>query len=163
VIRVLAPFTGDRTLSGEERAAYYALEAWPFRDVAVLKPSAVDNRSALSVEFEVPPEAVLKTAVGVHQRMWFDYPGSWVEFEIAVIRNGRNEPLFTRRLDPQRELGDRGWFDVEVPLAAYSGERVVLELSTRCERPRAESRWMAAWEIPRIVSGPDPEAGPIAQ
>jgi hypothetical protein len=163
VVRILAPFTGHRTLRGEERAAYYALEAWPFRDVAVLRPSSVDNRSALSVELEVPPAAVLETAIGVHQRMWFDYPGSWVEFEISVIRNGHGEPLFSKRLDPHRVLSDRGWFEVTVPLAAYSGQRVVLEFSTRCERPRAESRWMAAWEVPRILSGTEAEAGPVTQ
>lgn len=162
-IRIEGPEQKPHVLQGKERQAYYALEPWPFRDVAVLRPSSGGGRSVLRIELEVPAAASLETAVGTHPRMWFDYPGSWVEFEIEVLAGGRRERVFAKRLDPHRVLGDRGWRDVRIPLGAYAGQRVALELSTRCERPRAESRWMAGFGLPRLVSDADPDISSRAE
>jgi len=133
----------------DERGAYVAHDSWPLRRVLAIRPS-VGARTVLSVPLRVPADAVLETSIGIKPVLWDKIPPSWVRFEVAVRDGRRREVLATRSLDPTANVADRGWFDLEVSLAAYAGQDVVLELSTECQRPRAEHLFMGGWGEPRI-------------
>jgi hypothetical protein len=106
----------------------------------------------LSVPLEVEAGARLRTAVGVHPRFWFNYPSSSVTFSISVVAADDPGPalLYSRTLDPHLRVPDRRWFEVEIPLDAYAGRSVQLELTTSCQRPAGERLDMAGFAEPRL-------------
>lgn len=145
---------GVRMLRGAALDETFRLELWPFRPVAALRPSC-PGTTQLRLGLDVPEGARLHSAVGVDPTEWFRHPPSWVDFAFAVIdETGRRHTLWSRRLDPHRRVADRRWFPVELDLAAWSGRRIDLELSTHCEGERGRSLSMGGFEIPRLV-GPD--------
>lgn len=156
-------------IAPDERAGYAVLDRWPFRPVLALRPSADGRRTVLSVPLDVPAGARLETAVGVKPVLWDKLPQSWVRFTVAARVEGRREVLFERELDTTDLVEDRRWFDVHVPLDAYAGQTITLELSTTCERERAEHLFMGGWGEPRIVvpeqpsSASTPPAAPAAR
>jgi hypothetical protein len=139
-------------IAASRRAQWIEAGDWPFRPVLALRPVAGDRRSVLSLPVEVPPEGGrLTTSIGVHPDLWFRHPPSWARFEIEIVADGRREVLFDRALDPQQVLEDRGWFAVDLPLDAYRGRNVTLELATSTAWPMAETPRMAGWGTPRLV------------
>jgi PAS domain-containing protein len=126
-------------------------DLWPFRPVLALEPSPQPRRTVLTLPLEVPAGARLRTAVGVDPLWWFRLPPSWVEFSIHAVEAGVRTPLFTRRLDPHRNFRERGWLDVELDLAAFSGRRIELELATRSESESGSALEMGGFEVPRLV------------
>jgi hypothetical protein len=126
-------------------------DLWPFRPVLALEPSPEPHRTVLTLPLEVPAGARLRTAVGIDPRWWFRLPPSWVEFSIRAVDAGERTPLFTRRLDPHRNFHDRGWLDVDLDLAAFSGRRIDLELTTRSESESGAALEMGGFEVPRLV------------
>lgn len=141
-----------RALPAARRGQVAAVELWPFRPVVALRP-AVGGRTVLSFPVQVPAGgARLRTAVGVHPRAWFRHPASPVRFRLEAVAAGGRKRLFDRILNPHLRLEDRGWFDVDLPLDAWAGREVVLELSTTTESPEGATRWMGGWEIPRLVA-----------
>jgi hypothetical protein len=126
-------------------------DLWPFRPVLALKPSRAPLRSVLTLSLDVPAGARLQTAVGVDPLWWFRLPPSWVEFSIRAVEAGRRTPLFTRRLDPHRNFRERGWLDVDLDLAPFSGRRIDLELTTRSESESGAALEMGGFEVPRLV------------
>jgi hypothetical protein len=119
--------------------------------VVALRARAGGGRTVLSMPLPVPPGARVQTAVGVHPRRWVSFEPSAVEFSLAAVDGDRRDLLFSRTLDPQRRVADRGWFDVDVPLDRYAGRTIVLEFGAACERPEAETPDMAGWAAPRLV------------
>jgi len=155
-LRIEGADAAPRELSGDAAAGHFALERWPFRPALALRPTARGGRTVLSIPVEVPAGGRLRTAVGVHPKKWFDYPPSWVEFRVELVDGERREALYTRRLDPHKRFEDRSWFDVEIPLDAWAGRSVRIELSTATDRERGQELAMGGWGDPRIVSGTPP-------
>jgi len=145
--------SGARERVGDARREDFLVrERWPFRPVLALVPSTKGSRTVLEAKLEVPAAALLRTAVGVHPGKWFDYPPSWVEFQIAVRDGDVREVIFRRRLDPHKNFSERRWFDVDLPLDAWAGRSVTLELSTEVERERARDLRMGGFAEPRVVA-----------
>ena len=109
------------------------------------------GRTVLSVAAKLPEGASLRTAVGVHPRRWDRSPAARVHFELVVVDEGRRKTVFSRTLQPTSRLEDRGWFEVDVPLAEYGGRSVTLEFSTGTDYEDAEKFLMGGWALPRIV------------
>lgn len=145
-----------REILGAERDAYARLEDWPFRPALALRPTA-GGRSVLAVPVRPEAGAHLRSAVGANPERWFAFPPSSVSFRIDVLADGRRETLFERTLDPHRALADRGWFELDVPLGAYAGRDVVLELSTSAENASGETLLSAGFALPRLATE-SPEA-----
>jgi hypothetical protein len=141
-----------RAVSAQE--GFAAATSWPFRSVIALRPTAGGGRTQLSIPVDVPAQAVLRTAIGVHPSAWYSYPKSSVTFGIAVESEGGRDELFTRELDPHIEMSERGWFPVEVSLAAHAGRRVRLLLETSTERVQGERLEMGGFGDPRLVRKP---------
>jgi hypothetical protein len=88
----------------------------------------------------------------VNPREWFSHPSFSTSYRVHVVdESGAREELFSRKLRPHSNLDERGWFEVDVSLARYAGQRVVLEFSTTTQLPEGESIWGGGWEQPRLV------------
>ena len=72
-------------------------------------------------------------------------------FRIRIVDGDSRKTVFTRKVDPHLDRGDRRWFEVDLPLDAWSGRAISLELVTECSSPRGEVLEMGGWEIPRLV------------
>ncbi len=137
-----------RPIPPEEHGEHVAETLWPFRRVIALRP-AREGRTVLSVPAELPPGARLRTAISVHPRRW-DHEAS-VTFELAVADGERRERLYERTLRPTPRFEDRGWFEVDVPVDAWAGRPVRVELSTQTGEPPGEHLLMGGWAEPRVV------------
>jgi hypothetical protein len=146
-------YDGSRNrIRGERRRGFLTKQVWPFRPVLALRPLPFGARTVLAVPVRVPAGARLESAVGVHPDAWFNLRTSATSFEVRVRDGDRLVPLFSRTLDPQRLLEDRGWFEVDVDLARYAGRDVVLELSTAASDPSGSSLAMGGFAEPRLVA-----------
>ncbi len=152
-LRIESPDAPPRRIPRPGQGDYVAFQDWPFRPVMALRPSAAGQRTVLSVPLRVEPGARLVSAIGFNARRWFHYPPVAVAFEVAIVaQDGTREIAYSRSLDPHLVLADRGWFPVEIDLAAHAGRRVAVEFSTACNRTAGEEFWMGGWEVPRIVT-----------
>jgi hypothetical protein len=138
----------------EERASWARIAPWPFRETLALRPTSA-GRTVLSLPLEVPPASRLHTAVSVHPKAWYHGDPAWADFELAIVDGERRETVFQRRLRPNSQKDDRGWTEVEVPLHAWSGRHVMLELSVATNKPSGENLFQAGWALPLLVSEPE--------
>jgi hypothetical protein len=145
-------FGKSEEITGAKRDAMLRREPWPFRPALALQPTA-DGASVLSLPLRAEPGERLLTAVGAHPSKWFAVPPSQVTFAIAVVDGGRRSELYRRTLEPQRKLEDRGWFELELPLDAFAGRDVWLELSTATDTAGGETPLIAGFAEPRLVRG----------
>lgn len=158
-VRVEGPGAAASRIPSGERDRWLRREIWPFRPVLALRPHAGGRRTVASTSLRIPPHASLETAIGVNPRRWFKFPPSWVRFGVRVAVGGESQEIFSRTLDPHRHGGDRGWFDVSLPLDAWAGRDVQLELVTEVERDNSEVFEMGGFSWPRIVLGKDRPLG----
>lgn len=143
-----------RVLPRARRRELARTALWPFRPVVALRPLSGGRRSGLSVPVQVPVSGgTLETAVGVHPDFWFRFPPSDARFELSLRTEAGERTLFQRTLDPHRRPEDRGWFQVELPLDAWAGQRVELVLRAATSSPLGEVFEMGGWEIPRLRPG----------
>jgi hypothetical protein len=156
-VAIVAEDGTRRAVSAGE--GFAATTVWPFRPVIALRPTAGGGRTELLIPLDVPAGAALRTAIGVHPSAWYSYPKSSVRFAIGVEHDGGRDELFSRELDPHIEMSERGWFPIELSLAAYAGRRVRLVLETSTERVQGERLEMGGFGDPRIVASGDPVAG----
>jgi len=130
-----------------------AQERWPFRPVLALRPTVQDGRTVYAVDFDVPASAVLESAVGVNPREWFAHPAYQTTYEVRVVDAlGVSRELFRRVLHPHTNFDERGWFEFEISLNRYAGQRIRLLLSTSTQRPEGQSIWGGGFEVPRLVA-----------
>ncbi len=98
---------------------------------------------------QVPPNAVLKTMVGMRQESWSDF-GDGALFRVGVSDGERYEEFFKQTIDPYNVETDRRWFPVEVDLLTYAGRRVEVIFNTE-PGPHGNSVADAAlWGDPRL-------------
>jgi hypothetical protein len=159
---VEAADASPRRLGDTERGEWLRREVWPFRPVLALRPRSGGYRSVVSKRLRVPAGARLETGIGVNPQRWFKFPPSWVRFAVRIEQEGRREEIFSRTLDPHRVGAERGWFDISLPLDAFTGREVKVELVTETERDNSEVFEMGGFSWPRIVvlgAGNGPVAG----
>jgi len=150
-LAIESPDEPPRPVAPGERAHVVSTRPWPFRPTLALRPTANGGRSVARLALEVPADARLHTAIAVNPKLWYDAPVG-VDFELAVVDDGRREVVHQRRLAPTTNFADRGWFELEVPLARWAGRSVVLELSTATDAPEGEKLSMAGWAAPRLLT-----------
>jgi hypothetical protein len=146
-----------RRVPDAQRGAILRREAWPFREVLAMAPTA-GGRTVLSIDLaDVPAGARLRTAIGVHPDLWIHDPPSRIHFAIAVREGASRRVVYRRVLNPHLVLADRGWFDVDVPLHEWAGRAVVVELAagqdgTPISLPDALR--LGGWSPPRLSIDP---------
>jgi hypothetical protein len=151
-----------RAIPPEERPAWLARDLWPFRPVVALRPSPGGAATRLALPLEVPPGGRLRTAVAVHPEAWYGHPSSWVRFEVAVRDGGERVLLYERTLHATSRLEDRGWFEVDVPLARFADRQVWLELATAAENATGATLAHGGFAEPRLVAEQGPSEPALA-
>ncbi len=101
----------------------------------------------LRFALDIPKGAHLQLACAIDPR-FHDRPG--VEFVVKVRRDGREEVVWTRLLDPISHPAHRAWVPVDVDLAKQAGRGRELVLETRGyeQTGEAERAW---WGAPALT------------
>ena len=83
-------------------------------------------------------------------------PDAWnkvsqgVKFDIDILVDEKMEKIFTRVLQPKRNIGDRGWHNFIVPLEQFSGKTVSIIFSTSGSGDDLSYGW-SGWGWGRII------------
>ncbi|HEX9185991.1 MAG TPA: sulfatase [Vicinamibacteria bacterium] len=109
----------------------------------------------LRFALDVPKGARLRLSCAIDPR-FHDRPG--VEFVAKVKRDGREEVVFSRLLDPISRPEDRGFVPVDVDLAKHAGKGRELVLETRGYEETGDAT-RAFWGAPALTA---PREAPLA-
>jgi hypothetical protein len=85
--------------------------------------------SRITYSVTIEPGSSLAFAIGILPEA-LDKITQGVKFNIEILSEGVRENIFSRVLQPRRNIGDRGWHNFILPLEKYSGKMVSLEFST---------------------------------
>lgn len=91
----------------------------------------------------IKPGSLLAFAIGILPGAWDKIPQG-VKFDIDVASGGVTDTIFSRVLQPKRNIGDRGWHNFILPLEKYSGKGVSIIFSTSGSTENLSYCW-AAW------------------
>jgi ABC-type polysaccharide/polyol phosphate transport system ATPase subunit len=91
----------------------------------------------------------LAFAIGILPGAWDKIPQG-VKFDIEIGSSGLKENIFSRVLQPRRNIGDRGWHNFLVPLEKYYGKTVFLTFITSGSGNDLSYGW-SAWGWGKIV------------
>lgn len=104
-------------------------------------------------KLRIPEDAWLKVALGMKPESW-DKEGNGVVFHVAVSDGRSYDELYSQRVDPFTNKGDRRWIPVWVDLSAYAGEEVQVIFFTNTSdngKPADDRNDMALLGTPQIV------------
>lgn len=105
--------------------------------------------SKIMYTLSVKPGSLLAFAIGI-------MPGAWekisqgVKYDIGIVSDGVENTIFSRMLQPKRNIGDRGWHNFIVPLENYSGKMVTIAFVTSGSGDDISYCW-AAWGWAKTV------------
>ena len=104
----------------------------------------------------IPNNAVLQFGIGINPQVW-DKTGDGVTFEITVVdEKSAKTQIFSRYIDPKSNSGDRKWFDQDVDLKDFAGQKVSLVFATT-PGPRGDAGYdWACWSNPVVRLRDDP-------
>jgi ABC-type polysaccharide/polyol phosphate transport system ATPase subunit len=119
------------------------------------------NSTPRKVIFAHPPSKIaydvtletgtsLAFAIGILSEAW-DKISQGIRFDVDVIIDGVNDKIFSRVLQPKRNIGDRGWHNFIVPLEKYSGKSISIIFSTSGSGDDLSYGW-GAWGWSRLVT-----------
>lgn len=98
----------------------------------------------------IPPEATLRFAIAADPNLWGTQVGDGMNFEIIMSYQGVKSLIFTQYINAKERPEERRWFDQEVSLKAYAGDRIELTLQTN-PGPAEDSRYDGAgWASLRL-------------
>jgi hypothetical protein len=97
----------------------------------------------------LPTGSLLAFAIGILPGAWNKIPQG-VKFDIEIFSEGIKENIFSRVLQPKRNLGDRGWHNFIVPLEPFSGKLVSIIFSTSGSGDDLSYGW-SAWGWGKII------------
>jgi arylsulfatase A-like enzyme len=107
----------DVDLSGVPRETEVTLQAIGF--------PASTSPETHRAELRLPPQPLLEFGVGVREECWGPEAAT-TRFELTLSDDSGNATsLFERKVDATRS-GDRRWFDAQVDLSRWTGQRVAL-------------------------------------
>lgn len=105
--------------------------------------------SAITYERMIQPGSSLAFAIGILPGAWEKIPQG-VKFDVGIHCEGVAETILSRVLQPNRNIGDRGWHNFIVSLEKYSGKRVTLIFRTSGSGDDLSYCW-SAWGWGKIV------------
>jgi ABC-type polysaccharide/polyol phosphate transport system ATPase subunit len=114
------------------------------RKVIFAHPPSEINYSVL-----VQPRSSLAFAIGIMPGAWDKIPQG-VKFDIEILCDGNLENIFSRVLQPKRNIGDRGWHNFIEPLERYSGKTVTITFITTGSGDDLSYGW-SAWGWGKII------------
>jgi ABC-type polysaccharide/polyol phosphate transport system ATPase subunit len=91
----------------------------------------------------------LAFAIGILPAAWDKIPQG-VKFDIEVLADGMTETLFSRMLQPKRNIGDRGWHNYIITLERFAGKTVSINFRTLGSGNDLSFGW-SVWGWMRLV------------
>lgn len=110
--------------------------------------------SVIRYAVDIPRDARLSFACGIAPDKQ-DRPAT--EFVVKLLRDGREETLWTQLLDPVARPGHRKWVTADIDLSAHAGRGRELILETRGYESDEDDVRRAFWAEP-VISVPDDDA-----
>jgi hypothetical protein len=118
------------------------------------------NSTPRKVIFAHPPseityDIILETgsslafAIGILPEAW-EKIAQGIKFDIDVLVQGEKDNIFSRVLQPKRNIGDRGWHNFIVPLDKYTGKSISITFSTSGSGDDLSYGW-AGWGWSKLV------------
>jgi ABC-type polysaccharide/polyol phosphate transport system ATPase subunit len=105
--------------------------------------------SKITYSVLIGPESSLAFAIGILPEAW-DKILQGVKFDIEIYSDGIKENIFSRVLQPKRNIGDRGWHNFIIPLRSFAGENVNIVFTTTASTDDLSYCW-AAWGWGKII------------
>jgi ABC-type polysaccharide/polyol phosphate transport system ATPase subunit len=99
--------------------------------------------SEITYSVLVPPESSLAFAIGIMPGAWDKIPQG-VKFDIEILSYDIKESIFSRVLQPKRNIGDRGWHNFVIPLERFSEKTVLIRFITSGSGDDLSYGW-SAW------------------
>ena len=105
--------------------------------------------SRITYTVPVEPGSSLAFAIGILPAAWDKIPQG-VKFDIDIVFDGVTDTIFSRVLQPKRNIGDRGWHNFMIPLEPFSGKRCSIIFSTSGSGDDLSFGW-SAWGWGKII------------
>jgi hypothetical protein len=105
--------------------------------------------SEITYSVLLPPESSIAFAIGIMPGAWDKIPQG-VKFDIEILSEGIKENIFSRVLQPKRNIGDRGWHNFIVPLERFWGKTVSIVFRTSGSGDDLSYGW-STWGWGKIV------------
>jgi ABC-type polysaccharide/polyol phosphate transport system ATPase subunit len=115
--------------------------------------------STIIYEFLIENGMSLAFAIGILPAVWEKIPQG-VKFDIKITADELTESLFSRVLQPQRNIGDRGWHNFLISLEKYAGKNVNFTFITSGSGDDLRYCW-SAWGWGKIVKFNNPVGKPM--
>jgi arylsulfatase A-like enzyme len=112
-------------------------------------------RDVVTPPVVVPPGGVLRFAIGVEEIAW-RAGGPALEFSLVASRDGAEDEVFRRHVDPAGMETDRQWRDAQVDVSHLAGETVRWRFQARRADGAAAGSSLPVWADPILL---DPSAG----
>jgi len=115
--------------------------------------------SKITYTVPVGERSLLAFAIGILPAAWDKIPMG-VKFDIDIIAEGTTDTIFSRVLQPKRNIGDRGWHNFIIPLEKSTGKTVSIVFRTSGSGEDLRYCWSAwGWgKIIRMANSPDAPA-----
>jgi len=132
----------DRDWVSRQAGKHFRIRDVVYRTLPAAPPSRLRFR------LTAPSNGRLTLACAVAPK-YHEQPG--VEFVVSVARNGSEETVWTRLLDPISNPEDRGWVTAQVDLSHHAGREIGLILETRGFEEADDPR-RAFWGAPAVIA-----------
>lgn len=110
------------------------------------------NSEVIFEDVPINENAQLKFGIGINERAW-DKAGDGVLFEISIIDgNSQSILLFSKYIDPKNNVKDRKWFDEQINLNPFAGQKVSFIFKTTGGPKGDRAADWAGWSRPQVVS-----------
>ena len=109
------------------------------------------NSEVIFKDVPINENAELSFGIGINQPAW-DKSGDGVLFEITVVdKKSQKNVFFTKYIDPKNKEEDRKWFDINLSLKAFAGQKVSFIFKTT-GGPKEDLNYdWAGWSSPQII------------
>ncbi|MDD1723561.1 MAG: ABC transporter ATP-binding protein, partial [Methanospirillum sp.] len=110
--------------------------------------------SQITYSVNIVQRASLAFAIGIMPYAWDKITQS-VQFDIDIMCDGVTENIFSRALQPERNIGDRGWHNFILPLGKFSGKIISLIFRTSGSGDDLSYCW-SAWGWGKLIRAQKP-------
>lgn len=87
--------------------------------------------STIKYQLLIPNDVIfLNFSISMHPAVWSPEKGDGVEFEIYINETGKEEKIFSKYIDPKKNLDDRKWYYAGINLTQYRGKKINLSFVT---------------------------------
>jgi arylsulfatase A-like enzyme len=121
------------------------------RALSIRPVPALEDRDVVVAPVVLPTESVLEFAIGVEEVAWgVSLPP--LVFRILATHDGKEQEIYRRTLDPDRNDADRDWVTERVDLKGLGGRRVGLRFEVRSAADARPAPSLPLWGAPVVAS-----------